>query len=395
VADLGTAPPSNAYLRESELEKPELFCPLVVRVCKECWLVQADSFHKSDQIFDENYAYFSSFSDTWIEHSRVFTDRMKDELSLTKDSLVIEVASNDGYLLQFFAQQGIPCIGVEPTLSTAAVARSKGLDVITEFFGVDLAKKMSKRGIAANLMISNNVLGHVPDINDFVGGYSILLAEDGVATFEFPHVVNLVDLNQFDTIYHEHFSYLSLTVVADIFGRNGLDVFDVEELSTHGGSLRVFATPTGRSNRAVTSRVTALLELEANRGIRSVDYYQNFGGRVLETKDEFLTFLLNARSRYKKVMAYGAAAKGNTFLNFAGIRSDLLACVADKNPAKVGKFLPGSRIPIVSVSQLMSQRPDYVVILPWNIRIEVAAQLEQIRAWGGKFVVAIPSLEVF
>jgi hypothetical protein len=395
VVDLGTAPPSNAYLRESELQEPELYYPLVVRVCKECWLVQADSFHKSDQIFDENYAYFSSFSDTWIEHSRVFANRMKDELKLTKDSKVVEVASNDGYLLQFFHQQGIPSMGIEPTLSTAAVARSKGLEVVTEFFGVDLARKMSKQGISADLMISNNVLGHVPDINDFVGGYSILLTDNGLAAFEFPHVVNLVDQNQFDTIYHEHFSYLSLTVVTDIFKRNGLDVVDVEEISTHGGSLRVFASPTGRHGRTISSRVTNLLETEASRGIRSVGYYQHFGGRVLKAKNDFLEFLLDAKSDQKKVMAYGAAAKGNTFLNFAGVRSDLIACVADRNPAKVGKFLPGSRIPIVSFSNLMSERPDYVVILPWNIRSEVASQLEQIRSWGGKFVVAIPSLEVF
>lgn len=395
VVDLGTAPPSNAYLRESELEKPELYYPLVVRVCTKCWLVQADTFHKSDQIFDENYAYFSSFSDTWIEHSRTFAHRMTDELNLTKDSMVVEVASNDGYLLQFFQQQGVPCIGIEPTLSTAAVARSKGLEVVTEFFGVELARKMSKQGIAANLMVSNNVLGHVPDINDFVGGYSVLLADDGVATFEFPHVMNLIDLNQFDTIYHEHFSYLSLTVVHDIFKRNGLDVVDVEEISTHGGSLRVFASPSGRHGRAISSRVADLLEVEADRGIRSVDYYQHFGGRVLKAKNAFLEFLLAAKSDQKTVMAYGAAAKGNTFLNFSGVRSDLLACVADKNPAKVGKFLPGSRIPIVSSSNLMKQRPDYVVILPWNIRAEVATQLEQIRSWGGKFVVAIPSLEVF
>jgi len=395
LIDLGTAPPSNAYIKDSQLEQPELFYPLIVRVCKLCWLVQADTFHKSDQIFDENYAYFSSFSETWIEHSRVFAERMRIELNLTHKSMVVEIASNDGYLLQFFAESGIPCLGIEPTLSTAAVARSKGLEVMTEFFGKDLAGKMLKQGITADLIISNNVLGHVPEIRDFVAGYDLILKDNGVATFEFPHVVNLVEQNQFDTIYHEHFSYLSLTVVNEIFSDNGLDVFDVEEIATHGGSLRVFATPSGRNSRTRSDRVVKMLESESSRGIRSVDYYQSFGERALAAKNAFLSFLLEARRDSKRVWAYGAAAKGNTFLNFAGIRSDLIEGVADKNPAKVGKFLPGSRIPVVSLSTLRSQKPDYVVILPWNIRDEVTNQLSEIRGWGGAFVVAIPALEVF
>jgi 2-polyprenyl-3-methyl-5-hydroxy-6-metoxy-1,4-benzoquinol methylase len=358
-------------------------------------LVQADTFHESDQIFDENYAYFSSFSETWIEHAQVFAERMRIELNLTHESTVVEIASNDGYLLQFFAESGIPCLGIEPTLSTAAVARSKGLEVITEFFGKDLAGKMLKQGITADLVVSNNVLGHVPEIRDFVAGYELILKDNGVATFEFPHVVNLVEQNQFDTIYHEHFSYLSLTVVNEIFSDNGLDVFDVEEIATHGGSLRVFATPSGRNSRTRSEQVVKLLESESSQGIRSVDYYQSFGERALAAKNAFLSFLLEAKRDDKKVWAYGAAAKGNTFLNFAGIRSDLIEGVADKNPAKVGKFLPGSRIPVVSLSKLKSQKPDYVVILPWNIRDEVSNQLSEIRGWGGAFVVAIPVLEVF
>jgi SAM-dependent methyltransferase len=394
VVDLGTAPPSNAYLRKAELASPELVYPLVMRVCGDCWLVQADAFHQSNQIFDANYAYFSSFSSTWMDHSRRFAEDMRKFLDLESTSLVLEVACNDGYLLQYFAEFGVPTLGIEPTLSTASVARSKGVEVVTEFFGLELARELHDRGVKADLIVSNNVLGHVPDVNDFLSGYSMLLKDEGLAVFEFPHLVNLIEQCQFDTIYHEHFSYLSLSVVRDLFSRHGLEIVDVERLKTHGGSLRVFAAPSGRHKRNPEPRVGEVLAQEIALGTKTLRYYTGFGEAVARVKNQFLRFLLGANADGRVVTAYGAAAKGNTFLNYAGVRSDLIRCVADRNPAKVGKFLPGSRIPVVSLEAMMAERPDFVVVLPWNLRDELVAELESIRSWGGQLVFAIPTLDI-
>lgn len=394
VVDLGTAPPSNAYLRKAELAGPESFFPLVMRVCTNCWLVQADAFHHSSEIFDANYAYFSSFSSTWMDHSRRFAEEMRSSLDLDSASLVLEVACNDGYLLQYFASFGVPTLGIEPTLSTASVARSKGIEVITEFFGLELASELLERAVKADLIVSNNVLGHVPDLNDFLAGYSMLLKDDGLAVFEFPHLVNLIEQCQFDTIYHEHFSYLSLSVVQNLFSQHGLDIVDVQRLHTHGGSLRVFAAPAGRHKRNPKPTVDEILEQELKLGVTGVEYYEGFGHAVTRVKNDFLRFLIEANADGRVVAAYGAAAKGNTFLNYAGVRADLIRCVADKNPAKVGKFLPGSRIPVVSLDELLADRPDFIVVLPWNLRDELVTELAEIRTWGGNLVFAIPTLEV-
>jgi SAM-dependent methyltransferase len=389
--DLGSAPPSNAYLTESSLKKVELWFPLRVMVCTNCWLVQTEDYSFAEDIFKDDYAYFSSFSKTWLDHSESYVTKVVERFGLNRDSLVVELASNDGYLLQFVAARGIPCIGVEPTASTANAAREKGLEVIQEFFGVRLAKEMSEQSRQADLIVANNVLAHVPDIDDFVVAISILLTPTGVATFEFPHIMNLIARNQFDTVYHEHYSYLSLTAVNGIFDCCGLTVFDVEEIPTHGGSLRVYAQrATGRHR--CTRAVVELLQREKSAGISSEGYYSRFQAKADQSKNDFLKFLLDAKRDGKKVLGYGAAAKGNTLMNFAGVRPDLLPCVIDKNPAKQGKFLPGSRIPIVNESRIREERPDYIVVFPWNIADEVMHDLTYARDWGAKFVTAVPEL---
>jgi len=394
LIDLGTAPPSNAYLPAERLHAPEAWFPLKVLVCEGCWLAQTEDVADRAVYFDAEYAYFSGFSRTWLDHSRRYVEAMIDRFGLSAGSHVVEVASNDGSLLQFVRDRGIPCLGIEPTASTAAAARAKGLEVVEEFFGVPLARRLVAEGRRADLTAANNVLAHVPDINDFTAGFAALLTDDGVATFEFPHLLKLLEETQFDTIYHEHFSYLSLTAVTRIFAANGLAVFDVEELPTHGGSLRVFAQRAAGGRRPVGEKVAMLLAREAAAGLVSRAAYEGFQRRAERVKHEFLGFLLEARRAGKTVAAYGAAAKGNTLLNFAGVRRELIACVADRNPAKQGKRLPGSRIPIVDERTLEALRPDYVVILPWNIREEVAAQLAGLRAHGTRFVTAIPSLKV-
>lgn len=320
---------------------------------------------------------------------------MIERFKLGPNSMVGEIASNDGYLLQFFQEKGIPCYGVEPTESTATVAINKNLTVFMEFFGVDFAKKLVKNNYGADLLIANNVLAHVPNINDFVSGFSLLLNPEGVATFEFPHLYRLMTESQFDTIYHEHFSYLSLSAVKRIFEKNGLSVFDVEELPTHGGSLRVFAQRIDTGKQPISQRVAELLNLESNAGMANLSFYAGFQNRITDIKQQFLKFLLEAQSKQEKVVGYGAAAKGNTLLNFSGVRPDLLAYVVDRNPAKQHKYLPGSRIPIVAENQLSLDKPHWIVILPWNLRDEIAAQLAYVRDWGAKFVTAIPSLAIF
>lgn len=391
--DLETAPPSNSYLDAAQLAGPEKWFPLRVFTCTNCWLVQTEDYAHFEELFSSDYAYFSSYSSSWLQHAERYVDAMTRRFGLGAGSQVIEVASNDGYLLQYVQARGIPCLGVEPTHSTAQAARGKGLDVVEEFFGVRLADRLVAEGRAADLTAANNVLAHVPDINDFVAGFARVLKPQGVATFEFPHLMNLVAECQFDTVYHEHFSYLSLSAVCTIFERNGLSVFDVEELPTHGGSLRVFAQRIG-AGRAIEPSVSSLLAREAAAGVATEAYYRGFQPRADRVKDDLLAFLIQAKREGRRVAAYGAAAKGNTLLNYAGVRSNLLPWVVDRNPAKQGKYLPGSRIPIVGEERLRDERPDYVVILPWNLCAEVMEQLRYIREWGGRFVWAVPALEV-
>ena len=393
--DLGSAPPSNAYLLNNDLTKLEKWYPLKVNVCIECFLVQTEDYADANELFDGDYAYFSSFSKTMLDHSKCYVDDMVERYNLNETSMVIEIAANDGYLLQYIKDKSIPCLGIEPTASTAEAARSKGIEIVEEFFGVTLAKRLVEEGFSADLTVANNVLPHVPDINDFVQGYSLLLKPDGVATFEFPYLVNLIEKNQFDTIYHEHYSYLSLNAVDTIFNANGLRVFDVELVDIHGGSLRVFAErKDSPREKFKNSMVTELLAEEESKGYLSAKVYAGFQEVAEKAKDDLLKFLITAKEEGKSVCAFGAAAKGNTFINFAGIRPDLIHMVADSNPAKQGKFMPGSRIPIVSEQVLADLKPDYVVILPWNLKEEISDRLSYMRDWECKFVVGIPELTV-
>ena len=390
--DLGSAPPSNAYLTGEALCAPEKWYPLRVLACTECWLVQTEDYAHCSELFSADYAYFSSFSTTWLQHAERYVNTMAERFDLGEQSHVVEVASNDGYLLQYAKARGIPCLGIEPTASTARAARDKGIDVLEEFFGVGLASRLVEEGKTADLTAANNVLAHVPDINDFVAGFALLLKPAGVATFEFPHLLKLVQQNQFDTIYHEHFSYLSLTAVRRIFERNGLMIFDVEELPTHGGSLRVYAQRSDTGQREICDSVGALLGIEVAAGVTSAGFYAGFQPKADRVKNDFLSFLIAAKNAGKTVAAYGAAAKGNTLMNYGGIRPDLIEFVVDRNPAKQGQYMPGSRIPIVDEAQLTAAKPDYVVILPWNLKDEIVVQLDYVRAWDCQFVVAVPSI---
>lgn len=392
--DLGNAPPSNAYLTEEAVRAPETWFPLCILVCESCWLVQTEDHAGREVLFTQDYAYFSSFSTTWLTHAKCYVGQMIDRFGLNASSCVVEVAANDGYLLQYVKQAGIPCYGIEPSTSTASAARSKGIDIVERFFGMGLADELVQAGRQADLMVANNVLAHVPDINDFVSGLTRLLKPQGVVTFEFPHLLRMVQGNQFDTAYHEHYSYLSLTSVQRIIAANGLRVFDVEELSTHGGSLRVFAQRSDTGAHVLSLAVASLLETEAKAGMTTPAFYQAFQHRAEKVKDDLVLFLIDAKRRGLKVGAYGAAAKGNTLLNFAGIRPDLLPYVVDKNPTKQGRCMPGSRIPIVDEAHLRANRPDLILILPWNLRKEVMAQLAYVQEWGGQFVTAVPKLEV-
>lgn len=390
--DLGSAPPSNAYL--ATLRAPEIWFPLRLLVCTNCWLVQTEDHAGREDLFTDEYAYFSSYSASWLAHSQDYVQEMRARFGLNATSCVAEIAANDGYLLQYVRDAGIPCYGIEPTASTAAAARAKGIDIVERFFGMALADDLAADGRSADLVAANNVLAHVPDINDFVSGFARLLKPEGVATFEFPHLVQMVAEHQFDTAYHEHYSYLSLTAVQRVFAVNGLAVFDVEALPTHGGSLRVFAQRADTGRRAVAPGVSGLLAHEHELGLTTPAYYRGFQQRADILKNDFSAFLIEARRQGKTVAAYGAAAKGNTLMNYAGVRPDLLAYVVDRNPAKQGKWMPGSRIPIVAEVRIDETQPDYVVILPWNLRSEVMQQLARIRNWGGRFVTAVPRLEV-
>jgi len=394
LVDLGSAPPSNAYLTEERLHTPEKWYPLRVLVCEHCWLAQTEDFAEREELFGADYAYFSSFSTTWLKHTERYVAAMIDRFKLSARSFVVEVGSNDGYLLQYFKKVGIPCLGIEPTASTASTARERGLTIIEDFFGENLAWTLAAEGRQADLIATNNVLAHVPDINDFVAGFAVLLKTQGVATFEFPHLLRLVTDNQFDTIYHEHFSYLSLTAVNRILASNGLTVFEVEEHPTHGGSLRVFAQRSDTGQVPPSARVRELLQREKKGGILTATYYSGFQTAANKIKNDFLSFLLDAKRQGKTIAAYGAAAKGNTIINYAGIRPDLISFVVDRNPEKQGKYMPGSRIPIVAETRLQTTKPDFIVILPWNIKEEIMQQLVYIKSWGGQFVIAIPYLEV-
>jgi SAM-dependent methyltransferase len=375
MADLGTAPFSNAYLTVEQLNEPELWYPLRVLVCSNCWLAQTEDFARRDELFSDDYAYFSSYSASWLVHAQEFARRMIHDLDLGSSSFVVEVASNDGYLLKEFVAASISCLGIEPTASTAEASRAIGVPVAQEFFGEDTALRLREQYGQADLIVANNVLAHVPDINDFLRGFAILLAENGLATFEFPHLIKLVAGMQLDTIYHEHFSYLSLTAAVDIFLKNGLEIVKVEELETHGGSLRLFVQLFG-GNQKKEESVNRLLDLENNAGVRSEVFYESFFQRCAQMRHEFLDGLLSMKKEGCRIAAYGAAAKGNTLLNYAGVRRDLIEFIVDKNPAKQGKFMPGSRIPIVDESWLQATKPDVVVILPWNLEGEISRQLK-------------------
>ena len=393
--DLGSSPPSNAYLTADRLAGPETWYPLRVMVCDNCRLVQTEDFAAAEELFDAEYAYFSGFSRSWVAHCERYASEMTDRFDLDAGSQVVEVASNDGTLLRFFREQGMRCTGIEPTAGTASAARRLGLEVIEEFLTGELADRLVGGGLSADLLVANNVVAHVPDIDGFVAACRRVLTPAGVATFEFAYLVRLVEEAQFDTIYHEHFSYLSLTAFQSITISAGLEIFDVEELPTHGGSLRVFVQVAGTGIQTVSSAVSAMLVSEAATGVTGSPFYAGFQERADGIKDGLLRFLLDARRDGRSVMGYGAAAKGNTLLNYAGIRSDLLRSVVDRNPAKQGRFLPGSRVPIVEEGELRHIRPDHVLILPWNLRDEIADQLSYVCDWGATFVTAVPELAVW
>lgn len=392
--DLQTCPPSNAMVKPEALNHSETYIPLKVFVCDKCWLVQVDEIEKAEDIFNDEYTYFSSFSKSWLAHSKKYATEMIERFGYNQNSLVVEIASNDGYLLQYFKENNVPVLGVEPTANTAAVAKEKGIESIVDFFGQELASKYLAG--KADLILGNNVLAHVPDIKDFVKGVKIALKPYGVNTFEFPHLCKLVEYNQFDTIYHEHFSYLSLTGLKSIFEQQDLEIFDVQELPTHGGSLRIFTKHIEDSSKSIEPSVKAMLGKETTLGVDTLAYYQGFQEKTNKIKNDFVSFLIDAKREGKKVVGYGAAAKGNTLLNYSGIKGqDLIEFVADASPYKQGKLLPGSRIPVFHPDKINENRPDFVVIFPWNLKDEISQQLSFIQSWGGKFVVAIPQLSVF
>lgn len=391
--DLGFAPPSNAYLSAADLKKPERYYPLKLFVCEHCWLVQTEDYAQADELFSHDYAYFSSVSHSWLAHASRYTEMITKRIGLNKNSHVIEVASNDGYLLKNFVAAGIPCLGIEPTASTAAAAEKLGVPVLREFFGEALAQRLVAEGRQADLFLGNNVYAHVPDINDFTKGLRTALKPGGTITLEFPHLMRLMEHTQFDTVYHEHFSYLSLYSVSQIFAQAGLRVCDVEELPTHGGSLRVYGCHAD-DVRVTVPAVQAMLEEEARRGMRSLQTYQTFQSRADRVKDDLLLFLIEQKRAGKRVAGYGAAAKGCTLLNYAGVKTDLLPYVCDAAPSKQGKYLPGSHVPILHPDVLRERKPDIILILPWNIQAEVTQQMAHIREWGGKFAVAVPSIKV-
>ncbi|MGA1332601.1 MAG: methyltransferase domain-containing protein [Ilumatobacteraceae bacterium] len=395
MLDLGASPPSNAYLTKVTMRRPEKYFPLRVYVCESCWLVQAEAYSRAAELFNEEYAYFSSFSNEWVRHADNLVADAVQKYGLGPNSHVIEIASNDGYLLQHVQRRGIPCLGIEPTASTAAVARQKGIEVVQEFLSMDLAQQLVKQDRQADFMVAINVLAHVPEINDFAQACGQLLKKDGVFTCEFPHLYRLITERQFDTVYHEHFSYLSFMTTVEIFAKAGLRVFDVEEIGTHGGSLRVSSCRADSTSHPTNPRVTALMERERAAGMFSRDFYHGLQSAAEKIKDELLLFLVNSKTSGHRVLGYGAAAKGNTLLNFAGVKPDLLPSVADRSTFKQGRFLPGTRIPIVSPEDLVASRPTRVLVLAWNLRTEVAAELRALGLTNCELYTAIPQLEMY
>jgi len=392
-ADLGNAPLSNAFLAADQLDRMEPFYPLQAYVCGSCFLVQLEEFETPQNIFHE-YAYFSSYSESWLDHARRYAEMAIARFGLGPSSQVVEVASNDGYLLQYFKRAGIPVAGIEPAANIAKAAEERGIPTVVVFLGKQAASRIAGSGIRADLLVGNNVLAHVPDLNDFVAGLAILLKPEGVLTLEFPHLMRLMAESQFDTIYHEHFSYFSLISASRVLGRNGLEVFDVEEVPTHGGSLRVYAMHGASRAESRSPRVEELLALERAAGLDRVETYCEFNAQIKAAKRSLLRFLIDAHEQGKSVVGYGAPAKGNTLLNYCGVRTDLLEYTVDRNPYKQGRYLPGSHIPIFAPERIAETKPDYVLILPWNIRAEIVSQMGRIREWGGRFVVPIPRVEV-
>ena len=393
-ADLGVSPLANSYLKPDRLDHMERFYPLHVRVCARCFLVQLPQLATREEIFEE-YAYFSSYSDSWLAHCRRYAEMIIDRFGLREDSRVVELASNDGYLLQYFVKRQIPVLGIEPAANVAEVARKRGINTTIAFFGEKTARQLVQDGWSADLIAGKNVLAHVPDINDFVEGIRILLKPMGVVTIEFPHVLKLMLENQFDTIYHEHFSYLSFTTVERVFAKHEMKLFDVQELPTHGGSLRIFAAHEKDTSKVQSGAVRELRQREENAGLRTLPPYLAFNERVVQTKRRLLQFLIEAKERGKSIVGYGAPAKGNTLLNYCGISTDFLDYTVDRNPVKQGQFLPGVHIPIHAPDMIQQTRPDYLLILPWNLREEVMQQMSGIREWGGEFVVPIPEVKVY
>ena len=393
-ADLGMSPLSNSYLKPGQLELAEKFYPLHARVCERCLLVQLGEFEPPEHIFSGDYAYFSSYSDLWLKHASDYVEQMVSRFGYGKRHFAVEIASNDGYLLQYFVRKGVPVLGIEPAANCARAAQEKGVATLVKFFGTQTATELAAQGRRADLLLGNNVLAHVPDLNDFVRGMQVLLAPGGVITMEFPHLLNLIEQNQFDTIYHEHFSYFSFLVVEQVFAKHGLVLFDVEELPTHGGSLRIYARHAADSAKPVEASVGALKEKEKRAGLDRIDAYRSYGGRVQRTKRRLLEFMVRAKEEGKRIAGYGAPAKGNTLLNYCGIRSDFIDFTVDRSPHKQGSFLPGTHIPVLHPDRIREARPDYLLILPWNLKEEVMAQMAYIREWGGRFVVPIPEVAV-
>lgn len=391
--DLGLSPLSNAYVKKEDLVNGEKFYPLKTYVCSECFLVQLEEFESPEAIFND-YAYFSSYSESWLAHAKEYTQMMQRRFSLKRESQIVEIASNDGYLLQYFKNDGFSVLGIEPAKNVAKEAIAKGIPSHVGFFGRALAKALKAKEKQADVLLGNNVLAHVPDINDFVAGMEILLADDGVITMEFPHLLQLIKQRQFDTIYHEHFSYLSFYTVEKVFAAHGLKIFDVEELQTHGGSLRIFAAKRNSLNYEMNVRVSLMKEQEQKAGLDVLSTYEKFGEEVCALKRELLQLLISLKSQGKHIVGYGAPAKGNTLLNYCGVRTDFLEYTVDRNPHKQGKYLPGTHVPIFSPDMIERTRPDYILILPWNLKEEIIEQLAYVKKWGCKFIIPIPSVEV-
>lgn len=392
-ADLGMSPLSNSYVPASKLHSMEAFYPLHAYACEKCFLVQLPEVQKPEEIFSD-YAYFSSYSDSWLVHSKAYVDMMTDRFKLNETNQVIEIASNDGYLLQYFQEKKIPVLGVEPAANVAKVAEEKGVPSLVKFFGVNTATELVAKGTRASVLLGNNVLAHVPDINDFVGGMKVILEDDGVITMEFPHLLQQMDNNQFDTIYHEHFSYLSFISVSTIFEKHGLKMFDVDEIPTHGGSLRIYACHQDDQSKTVQASTTEMINREDQRGFRTMECYTAFSDQVNQTKQALLRFLIDKKQAGKSIVGYGAPAKGNTLLNYCGIRTDFIDYTVDRSPHKQGTYLPGTHIPVYAPEKIKETKPDYVLILPWNLKDEVMKQMAYIKEWGGQFVVPIPEVQV-